>query len=133
MIKYEETQKKGEKEIMDAYVGFLMDKRVRLANWRGQFAVSREQIRQNPKQLYTVINNNLVHENCTFQNCNMEVLFTPIFGCDAHLFEDQGNCTRGVYRNVSYPVIAEDYQADGVRDPNAALAVDTHWITCAKK
>jgi hypothetical protein len=74
--------------------------------------VSGSKIRQNPKYLYVTLIFHLESKKCVSANCNMDVLFAPLFDCNP-LLGEKPNCTQGVYTNLSYPVIKEDYLKDG--------------------
>jgi hypothetical protein len=62
----------------------------------------------------------------------METVFAPLFDCNPILGEKQ-NCTRGVYTNLSYPVITEDYLKDGCNSCTHSPARDTEWEICGRQ
>lgn len=133
MIDYEkEKDKTAEKEIMDTFIPFLAAQPAWIADWRGMFALSRDQIRRHPWQMYYFINESLGQDKCLWRNCNMEVFFSSIFGCNPHLFDNSQNCTKGVYANTSNTVFDEDFNADGVSD-NGGIANEWHWHICGNK
>ena len=137
MIDYKDnTKKKGEEEIMMHSFRYMQNQSSWLTNWRGMFAVSRDQIKQHQWHIYADINDKLCRKECNFLNCNMEVWFSTLFHCNSHLFqnsshENETKCTSGVYTNISRIVFEEDYKKDGQHDPKPNL--QTEWISCGNR
>jgi hypothetical protein len=121
-----------ETEIFDLYFPLLRNRNIWLTGWRGMFTVSSSKIKQHPKAVYTTLNFFLESKKCVSANCNMEVLFAPLFDCIPILGE-KPNCTRGVYTNLSYPVITEDYLKDGCNSCTHSPARDTEWEICGRQ
>ncbi len=65
----------------------------------------------------------------------METVFASFFGCNSISYIGKPGCTEGVYKDLSYPVIEEDYLKDGCRcnKNDTPPAVDTNWIICGNK
>jgi len=121
-----------ETEIFDLYFPLLRNHHVWLTGWRGMFTVSGSKIKQNPKTVYATLNFYLESKKCVSGNCNMETLFAPLFDCSPILGE-KPNCTRGVYTNLSYPVIKEDYRKDGCNNCTDSPVRDTEWEICGRQ
>jgi hypothetical protein len=121
-----------ETEIFDLYFPLLRNHILWMTGWRAMFTVSGSKIRQNPKAVYATLNFYLESKKCASINCNMETLFAPLFDCNP-LLGEKPNCTRGVYTNLSYPVIKEDYLKDACRNCNHPQSVDTEWEICGKQ
>jgi hypothetical protein len=121
-----------ESEIFKVYFPLLRNHHTWMTGWRGMFTVSRSKIRQNPKYLYVTLIFDLESNKCVSANCNMEVLFAPLFDCNP-LLGEKPNCTRGLYTNLSYPVIKEDYLKDGCNNCTHSPVRDTEWEICGRQ
>lgn len=132
MIDYEKVEKRAEVEIMSMSSAYLFNVSGWISSWRGMFTASGVQIRQHPWKVYAFINDKLAHGECHFQNCNWEVLFGSLFGCDEHLFEDESSCTSGVFTNLTRAVYEEDYMKDSgsVHD---GVSSNYNWKQCGNK
>lgn len=105
-----------------------------LSSWRGMFAASREQIRLHPRNDFVDINENLCSGSCGYRNCNMEVFFSPFFGCDYRLYTTAEQCHSGIIRSMSRTVFAEDYLKDAYANEHIGpMATDTHWSRCGNR
>lgn len=132
MIDYEKEEKKGDAEIMTRYAPYLFNMSSWITGWRGMYTVSSAQIRQHPWKSYSFIHEKILREECFFRNCYMEMLFSSLFGCNTHLFEDESSCTSGVYANLSLVVLKEDYWKDTYHN-NSYPAQDYKWKQCGNK
>lgn len=134
----EDGKKTKEAELMDSYFPYLKNQYTWWTNWRGMFTVSRSRIKHNSWISYASINVEISGRKCGSQNCNIEPLFVSFCGCNTELYLGKSGCTTGVYTNLSYPVIEEDYLKDGCSQSscsnnNTLPAMDTEWIICGSK
>ena len=134
MTDYKHDNKTGEKELLYNFTNYLVDKDMWDADWRGMFSVSGKKIRQHSWNLYYTINDRLSHDKCVMRNCQMETFFSSMFGCNQYVFDKSShqNCTEGVYKNISYAVFDEDYEADATHG-NAVISTEWMWNICNNK